>query len=232
MAIHDDLAVLLAKKNMTQSELADAMGVSKQAVSSWISGRTSPTGTNLIKLRIALGLPPNGVGLSDSGLASIPSSSDLKTNYVINSTDEVEDGWTRVPVFDVDASCGGGGLNANNMITGTVDFNTAFLRSLQGVLSPSGIEIVHSVGDSMSPTISSHALVLVDRHQQRISVDGIFCLMAQDQVFIKRVLRNIDGSISLISDNPKYPPQLVEKELLNSFTIIGRVVYVLNGEYI
>lgn len=39
----------------------------------------------------------------------------------------------------------------------------------------------------------------------------------------------LDGSVALISDNPRYAPYHLPTEALASTRIIGRVVYIFNG---
>lgn len=43
---------------MTQEFVADALGVSRQAVSKWESGKSDPSTTNLIALAKLFGIPP------------------------------------------------------------------------------------------------------------------------------------------------------------------------------
>ncbi len=50
---------------MTQRQLAEILGISVQAISQWESGRTTPTGENLVRLGSVLGLDlrtPTGTG--------------------------------------------------------------------------------------------------------------------------------------------------------------------------
>lgn len=45
-------------KNLSQKEVADAIGVSDIAVSKWETGKSAPTGENLRKLAVVLGCDP------------------------------------------------------------------------------------------------------------------------------------------------------------------------------
>jgi phage repressor protein C with HTH and peptisase S24 domain len=45
-------------------------------------------------------------------------------------------------------------------------------------------------------------------------------------------MRNIDGTLTLISDNPLYPPKNIDRADLPQTAIIGRVVYAFNGRNI
>lgn len=46
------------QRNMTQEFVAEALGVSRQAVSKWESGRSDPSTSNLIALAKLFGVPP------------------------------------------------------------------------------------------------------------------------------------------------------------------------------
>ena len=105
-------------------------------------------------------------------------------------------------------------------------------RTFPGVSSIKRLEIVNSSGDSMEPTIAATSLLVLDRNQSTISRDGIFCFRNNSELFIKRVQRNIDGTVLLLSDNPLYKPIKVDRLQLENSEILGRVVYVFNGKSI
>lgn len=60
MTLADRLNWLLAQRHMTHAELAQAIGVSRQAVQKWASGQSEPKGTNLAKICRFLVLQPSG----------------------------------------------------------------------------------------------------------------------------------------------------------------------------
>ena len=217
MSFADEINALMAKRGITQAHVAKELGVSRQAVQFWATGRSEPKGANLAKYRAYA---------ADDGCSIQPNT------YRIAAHDEVSDSWLRVNVLDVYASCGGGSPdNSADTIVGAIDFYKPFLRQLPGVTSlADNFEIIHSTGDSMEPTILRKAICLIDKRQNTITTDAIYCIQAENNLFIKRVLRNFDGSITLISDNDRYPPQTVPKEMLENARVIGRVVLVLNAD--
>lgn len=206
----------------TQDEVARELGVSRQAVTRWASGKT-PTYENLIKLA-------NFLGVSVSELTG---ETEIKRNYhtVTDLSEPASNGLVRVPVLSVEASCGGPGLrNEKTDIVGAIDFEPYFLHSLPGVTGLSNLHIVHAHGDSMEPTIPARSICVVDANQRHIRGDGIYCLGADGDTFIKRVQKNLDGSLTLLSDNTRYPPQRLDKATLETVKIEGRVVLVLKVE--
>lgn len=216
---------LLKAKGLTHQEVAAQLGVSRQAVQKWAAG-TPPAHQNLVRLADVLGVKPTFI-MDESPI------SDEEVFAISKSGVTVREGWTRVPMIDISASCGHGSAgNDFPEIIGSADFADAFLRSLPGVTSINRFEIINSNGDSMEPTIERRSFCLIDRTQTRITMDAIFCIQTQSDLFIKRVMRNFDGTITLLSDNPKYPPQTIPREMMESATVIGRVVFVFNGKEI
>lgn len=60
-----------------------------------------------------------------------------------------------------------------------------------------------------------------------ISVDAIFVLVHNDELFIKRVQRRMrDGPFSVKSDNPLFEPEIIENSERTSLEVLGRVVWV------
>ena len=203
----------------TQDEVARALGVSRQAVTRWVSGKT-PTYGNLIKLSNLLGV----------SVSEITGESEIGHSFhtVTDVSEPVSSGLVRVPVLSVEASCGCHGVrNEETDIVGAIDFEPYFLRSLPGVTGLSNLHIVHAHGDSMEPTIPSRSICVVDANQNQIRGDGIYCLGAEGDTFIKRIQKNLDGTLTLLSDNDRYPPQRLDKATLETVKIEGRVVLVL-----
>lgn len=219
MTFADELNSLMARRGITQAQVAKDLGVSRQAVQFWAAGRSEPKGANLFKFR-------------EYALQDLPDAEVQTFRVTDDRREPVEDNWLRVNVLDVYASCGGGTYGDDgDQIVGAIDFYKPFLRELPGVSAlHNDFDIIHSSGDSMAPTIQRRAICLIDKKQNQISDDAIYCLRTENNLFIKRVLRNFDGSITLISDNNRYPPQRVNKELLDNACVIGRVVLVLNAD--
>lgn len=217
MSFANTINRLLAKKGLTQADLARELGVSRQAVQFWASGRSEPKGANLIKFTDMFG-------------GELP---EIEQTFYRNSdgdSAETSDDWVKIPVVDSYASCGGGSDPGSELFVSTIEFLKTFLMGLSGVTGTSKMHLIPSIGDSMEPTISRNALCLIDGNQTTIRDDGIYCIQAENSIFIKRIMRNLDGSITLISDNDSYPVQHISKEVLSSAKVMGKVVYILNGK--
>lgn len=204
----------------SQVAFAEAVGKTPQQIGGMLSGSKS-FGTKIAReLEIKLGLEPGVLDhQTDNEFVRVSEIGNAKP----------DDGWYSIPLLDVEASCGYGAETGLVSIVGGIDMAPDFLRTRPGVVSPNGLHVVNAHGDSMEPTICDRAFCVVDTSQTRIMTDGIYCLMADGQLFIKRLQRNLDGSILMLSDNQRYHPQIIDKPTLEQTTIIGRVVYVYNG---
>lgn len=210
----------IKSSGMTQEAVAARMGVSRQAVTSWATMGRTPTYKNLLKLADILGCPVGALTGEE------PSQS-----YRAADGAPVSDGFVRVPVLSAYASCGGPDVqNGEVDIVGSIDFRTQYLKTLPGVTGLSNLHIVHVHGDSMEPTIPARSLCLIDGNQKAIRGDGIYCLGSHGDTYIKRIQKNLDGSLTLLSDNPVYPPQKLVLDESDFVVIEGRVVLVLKTQ--
>jgi transcriptional regulator with XRE-family HTH domain len=56
------LSELISSKRLTVTEFADSIGVSRQAVHAWTSGRKQPSTESLFKIRDKYGVEPEELG--------------------------------------------------------------------------------------------------------------------------------------------------------------------------
>lgn len=80
-------------------------------------------------------------------------------------------------------------------------------------------------GNSMEPEIREGDMVLVDQSQKDVLAGSIYAVGFEDTVMVKRVEHKPDG-IHLLSDNPEYSPIALRGDELDSFRVIGRIVWV------
>lgn len=218
------LAKLIRDAGMTQDRVAEALGVTRQTVSYWsrtgnLSARTAGRLSNLLNVPIGTLLGDEEIGEMDARIVRV------------TGPEPVPEGYVRVPVFDASGSCGAGGVGSD-LITGALDLAAWFVRALPGVVSTNHLQVISSTGDSMAPTIEPHAMLLIDAGQKRIGGDGIYCLRIAGELFVKRVQKNPGGTLTLLSDNPHYPPQPLDSLAVEQTEVLGRVVYAFNGRTI
>jgi len=137
------------------------------------------------------------------------------------------DNTVRVPVMANAASMGGGEAEMDDTVIGSMSITGAFARVLKAS-STENLRFIHARGDSMSPTLKSGDVVLVDTGIGAVDIDGIYVLRVHDRLFIKRVRQRMDGQYEVSSDNPTQKTV----DVLNGDTeieVLGRVVFLWNG---
>ncbi|WP_157235262.1 S24 family peptidase [Methylosinus sp. LW4] len=115
------------------------------------------------------------------------------------------------------------GAAAEGEIVGErIAFPRALLRRLGTEID--ALEFLRARGDSMRPTIEDGAIVLIDRSQRDIIGDAVYLVSLDDGPLIRRVRRNVDGAITLISDNRAcYEPERLERADAERLCVHGRI---------
>ncbi len=146
----------------------------------------------------------------------------LLYDQAVDSTRDETEKYARIKYFsDIYASAGGGAYN--------YDENSQYINVDEKILEKLNytdkdakhIEAINVIGESMEPTLKEGSVVFVDKNKKDIQKGGIFILVTNSGLFIKRVQYRVDGSCDIISDNPSYP---VETLPYGSFEIVGKVV--------
>lgn len=124
---------------------------------------------------------------------------------------------------DIDVSAGSGIEYENDGIVSSLPIPTYFLN-LHGV-APEDALIVKVSGDSMSPTLNNEDLVIVNKNFSS-SLNGIYVIKDDiNGLRVKRLDKDKDGSLKVISDNKKYETQLYSADELKNeiIVVIGKV---------
>ncbi|NPA73132.1 MAG: LexA family transcriptional regulator [Epsilonproteobacteria bacterium] len=146
----------------------------------------------------------------------------LLYNQTVDSTKEETEKYAKIRYFsDIYASAGGGAFN--------YDENSEYInldKQIADKLKISSqeaknIDAINVTGDSMEPTLHDGDMVFVDKNQKEIKKGGIFVLLREETLFIKRVMYQMDGKCNIISDNPSYPSETIPCE---SLQIVGKVI--------
>lgn len=93
--------------------------------------------------------------------------------------------------------------------------------------TPREMVFMDVVGNSMEPGIMDGDMVLVDQAAKQLSAKSIMAVGFEETIYIKRVehLSQANG-LRLLSDNPDYTPITIQGDELDSFRVIGRVVWL------
>lgn len=132
-------------------------------------------------------------------------------------------GFTLVPRLDVRASAGSGLVSYTEEALDYLAFQEGWLRARK--INPATARVITAKGDSMEDTIRDGDTLLVDTSIDRFRDNAIYVVIYGEMTLVKRVHGRANGSLQLISDNPRYPAEEItagEAELLN---VAGRVMW-------
>ena len=164
------------------------------------------------KIETVFGLP---IGTLDSPSGASASSAD---DYSVT-----------VPLLNVVASMGHGAtMDWEEETVQEVRFSKRWLRHNTEASSFSTLAVITARGDSMSPTFTDGSILLVDTSHTQAKIDGVYVLRRDDELFIKRIQRNLDGTLDVISDNPQYKVQVLANPIKSGILVLGRVLLAMN----
>ena len=198
---------------LSQSELARRVGVGQSSINRLEAGETR----------------------NPRHLREIARALDTSLEYLLNETDDpdphegssvqilpkVSADALHIPMIDLAYGMGGTYLDGDDPEIRTEPFPLAFIRRYTKAKADE-LVFAEGLGDSMSPTIGTNDLLLIDRSENTLRIaDQIWAFSFGGVGMIKRLRPRPDGSIAILSDNPNVPEdRAVDDELF----LIGRVV--------
>ena len=200
----------------SQLAMAEALGINRSAVTQ-AKNRDAVPQKWVLQLARRYGLSPDwleyGKGLERQamGFGSLGAESGAHELFVVE-----------VPKVMATVSAGGGSLEVGAIPQSTHPFPRKWLSRLG---SPERMVFMDVVGDSMEPAIFDGDMVLIDQSGSTLGQHQIYAVGYEDTLYVKRVA--MQGlSVVLHSDNPRYAPIMVSGDELQSFRVIGRVVWL------
>lgn len=223
------LRFIREKQGLTQKQLAEKSGVSQVTINYVESGRNKTTG-RLVDIARALHVNPvwlsSGEGEPEgieSEKGAVSEKPPLPSEAEIREALRIKEDLIFVPRYNVTASMGPGAVVDSEQVVDYLSFKRSWIEREH--FNPDYLALINSRGDSMAPTINPGDLLLIDHSPIDRLSNGIYVLNVDGDLFAKRVERQLDGSIRIISDNPKYPPQVISDEDSKKLTVVGRVVW-------
>lgn len=183
---------------------ARSCGLSEGAIRSYLSGETYPTLDRLAQIAHAVKADPMWLAMG------------------VSATIE-DDAYAYVPLYDARCSAGNGTWNERSRILVNLSFTRYSLRK-KG-LNPADLACLRIDGDSMTGLLEDGDTVMIDLRRNTLEGEGVYVVMLDDHLFAKRLQRQFDGSVLIISHNKEYQPMTVPKERLSELQVIGRAVW-------
>jgi transcriptional regulator with XRE-family HTH domain len=235
---------LLRDQKMTQSALAERLGVSPATVSRWIQGRHEPTAETYVALG-NLAPPPEGIyfweragmdlsGLPDAGMSRILASlrARLQDFHVVASTKQskpLTGQAVAIPLLNVTAY-GDRVPPRQNVVLSQAEVEEVVLAPIEWCPHPENVIGMHLRGDSMTPVIAPESLVFVDtavtdreRLHTRLAV-----VSHRDLGFKIARFQRIGGSDLLVSANHRVAPLDVSNAA--KWKVFGEVLWWISRD--
>lgn len=207
------IAHIHTRLNMGIEEIAAELGIENERFQRILEGEIEPPLLVLEGLVTKFGIDAQWLltGKSYTNEASSEKSSN--------------DDYSYIPMYDVEVSAGRGAAAYGATEPAMhLAFRKDWLKS-RGLFAKD-LNCVVARGDSMEPTINSKDTLLVDTSKTNPRDGHIYVIRSSDVLWVKRIQRQIDGSLSLISDNPTYAPMQLNLDDHPDIQVIGQVVQI------
>jgi phage repressor protein C with HTH and peptisase S24 domain len=202
------------------ASLSVKSGIPLGTLQKMMRGASEPRFSAVVELARTLGL---SLDYLVTGIEPDNSSGDWETPLGPSPVGE-----KRVPVRSIAASAGHG-LDAFD--EDPVYWLTFPVSMLMALGDPDHLDIISVSGDSMAPDLFDGDMAMIDQSQRSIA-DGLYVLLVDERLFLKRVVVRGRHRAELVSTNPAYPPFEVnidnadDEIQQDGARIIGRVVWV------
>lgn len=214
--IASNIAEARKRSGLNQSELARRLGIRPQSVQQWEKGTATPKLDRLTAIAQVLGVSLESL----TGQEPIPV---VKEETVDSDPDDI----IKIPRFNAIASMGAGDVvyPDEDQVVEHLSIRKSWLRQHVSCSSFNKLEVITGRGDSMVPTFENGDILLVDTGIEKITSDAIYALNIGGELFVKRIQRNIDGGLIVISDNKDYEKMYIPKDELDTVRVIGKIVF-------
>ncbi|MBZ7993766.1 S24 family peptidase [Campylobacter sp. RM9333] len=143
-------------------------------------------------------------------------------NDIVLEDTSYNDDFAMIKYYETTKASAGTGVQCFEECEPTiVPFAKQELRKALNIWSCKDIHMIKVEGDSMTPTIPEDAMAIFSEYKGEQVKEGVVYVVRDDEeILIKRLI--MKPQIMLLSDNPKYPPRLIDN--VDNFSIIGRVL--------
>jgi phage repressor protein C with HTH and peptisase S24 domain len=90
--------------------------------------------------------------------------------------------------------------------------------------SLANLKLLSAYGDSMAGTFEDGDVLLVDSGVSAVDRDGIYVYSRDGELQVKRLQREDDGSLTVISDNPRYRDRRISRDDRAAYQVHGRAL--------
>lgn len=211
---------------MTQAQLAKAIGAKNPSTIGNIENRPGESRFTL-ELAKALGVNPDwlktGTAPKEAYNLGPAIETPLRPVVVVETQDDIKHDIIEVPRYTLKASAGNGQPVLEVDREGTPNYCRAGWAKQNGY-KPELLFSMRMTGISMQPTIPDGASLIVHR-QQEIESGRIHIICRDGECFVKRLYKQMDGSLLIHSDNDQaYKDILLQPGDPIELHVVGLVV--------
>ena len=216
MTLGDRIAERMAALGVSQSELARRIGVSQPAIGKLVNGQ-STNSRYLHLIARELGTTPQYL----TGETDDPNEGALP----LPTPDLISEQLGLVEIKEIDLSYGMGACYNDSPVTAKIRHLPASWLRIYTSSDPEKLFFARAIGDSMVPTLYDGDMVLIDTADLTIRFsDQIWAIAYGHTGMIKRLRPMPDGSVKILSDNDRVPPEIAYDGEMH---VVGRVAAVI-----
>ena len=211
----DRLKTLITEQfSGSQKEFSKAVGKNPAQISHWLNGVRAIGDGVAAQIETALDLPRGWMDGKES-----------RGDVYLADTAEPRPGFIRIGLMNKPAAAGSSEDDQTELEPlKMIDVSEDWARKKFGNAIKK-IRLFWAKGDSMEPTISDGDLLFVNVSKNYYDGEGIYVISSNMGGFrVKRLEVLLTGELSVISDNPKYKPQIIGEENQDIVRIDGSVV--------
>jgi transcriptional regulator with XRE-family HTH domain len=198
---------------LTQRELAEKLGIGWRSVQEYEQGRAVPGGSALAGYA-GLGVDATWLLIGEREVEPKVPTAARQTDIVAIPHAGVPDGGKKGKHPQEELW----NLRVHRSVLERVGIPEGHMRSLVTALLED---------DAMGPEMPRGSLVIADREQPNLGVDGTYALKLGDRIVVRFVRSRLDGEIEVSGLNPTWPAESVGALKANRQSVVGRVVGVL-----
>lgn len=199
----------------SRKQAAQTAGVALSTLQRWLAEEGMPAFDSLARLAAAKGVSLDWVATgSGSMYCGLPAAT---------APAELDEAYAHIPLYDARCSAGSGAWNERAQVLVQLAFTRYSLRK-KG-LNQADLACLRVDGDSMTGLLEDGDTVMIDQGRNTLEGEGVYVVLLDEHLYAKRLQRQFDGSVLIISHNREYQPMTVPKDRLSELRIIGRVVW-------
>ena len=201
--LQDRVKLALQVSGKTKTDLWKGCGVSSGTVTTWVKGPNQTiSGVNLMKAATILGVNPDWLATGNGEMQSKPTAHDTELQVLSLGLTPIGPDYP----------------------FSSIKMNLDWLQSSIVNASIDDLSLILVSDDAMSPTLNRRDLLLIDRSANTFKNDGIYLISTPAGNFLKRLNKNLDGSLTVKSDNPSYTQETVYSLTQSGISISGKAI--------